>query len=80
MMNKIYTPSSDMMVKIIAAVNAVSNQKERKVRCPVCKHNTIIVYDDTRGHVKTKCKRCNNEVVIDVLNMRKGKFSLVPQN
>lgn len=64
-------PTAEMLIKIQNAMNAVAKQKERKVRCPACLHNTIIVFEDTRGHVKTKCNRCKSEVVIDVLNMRR---------
>ncbi|MFI3327415.1 MAG: hypothetical protein R3Y35_14775 [Clostridia bacterium] len=77
MVKNTYMPSANMMVRIQAAVNAVASQTERKVKCPICLHNTIIVYEDTRGHVKTKCKKCKNEVVIDVLSMRKGQTPLL---
>lgn len=40
-------------------------------KCPYCKHNSIIVFEDTRGHVQAKCKVCGRETVFDVLSMRK---------
>ncbi len=73
-----YLPSPEMMDKVSRAIHAVASQKERKVRCPFCRHNAIIVYEDTRGHVKTKCTKCKSEVVIDVLNMRKARqFNII---
>ncbi len=64
-------PSQEMMMKINRAIEAVATQTERKIKCPLCLHNTIIVYQDTRGHVKTKCNRCRKSVVIDVASMRR---------
>lgn len=36
-----------------------------------CQHNAIAVYEDTRGHVESKCKKCGRITVFDVLNMRR---------
>ena len=36
-----------------------------------CRHNSIIVFEDTRGHVQTKCKACGRETVFNVLEMRR---------
>ena len=63
-----------MMAKIRMARNAILSQKQRAIKCPYCQHNTIIVFEDTRGHVGTKCKACGREVVIDVVNMRRLRF------
>ena len=64
-------PSDEMLVKIRMARNAIANQKPRMVKCPYCKHNSIIVFEDTRGHVQAKCKACGRETVFDVLSMRR---------
>lgn len=64
-------PSAEMLVKIRMARNAIANQKPRMVKCPYCKHNSIIVFEDTRGHVQAKCKACGRETVFDVLSMRR---------
>ncbi|GAA6520563.1 hypothetical protein K440107A6_04310 [Lawsonibacter asaccharolyticus] len=34
-------------------------------------YNSIIVFEDTRGHVQTKCKACGRETVFNVLEMRR---------
>ena len=70
---RITEPSAEMQQKIIRARNAIVNQKPRYIKCPYCKHNAIVVYDDTRGHVESKCKKCGLVTVFDVLNMRKVK-------
>ena len=64
-------PSAEMLVKIRMARNAIASQKPRMVKCPYCQHNSIIVFEDTRGHVQAKCKACGRETVFDVLSMRR---------
>ena len=64
-------PSAEMLVKIRMARSAIASQKTRMVKCPYCKHNSIIVFEDTRGHVQAKCKACGRETVFDVLSMRR---------
>ena len=64
-------PSAEMLIKMRRARNAIAGQTSRKVKCPYCKHNSIIVFEDTHGHVQAKCKVCGRETVFDVLSMRK---------
>ena len=71
---RISEPSPEMQKKIQLARYAIATQTHRTVQCPYCKHNAIILFEDTRGHVQTKCKRCGREVVFDVLNMRRLKL------
>ena len=68
---RVTEPSAEMQMKIQRARLAISNQKMRMVKCPYCGHNSIAVFEDTRGHVQAKCKRCGRETVFDVLNMRR---------
>lgn len=68
---RITEPSAEMLVKIRMARNAIASQKPRMVKCPYCKHNSIIVFEDTRGHVQAKCKACGRETVFNVLSMRR---------
>lgn len=64
-------PSPELMMKVRRARAAVASQKQRKIRCSYCHHNTIVVFEDTRGHVQSKCKLCGTETVFDVLSMRR---------
>ena len=68
---RVSEPSAEMQIKIIRAKDAIASQKPRIVRCPYCRHNSIIVFEDTRGHVQTKCKACGREAVFNVLEMRR---------
>ena len=60
-----------MQMKIRRARIAIASQKRRTMECPYCHHNTIIVFEDTRGHVQAKCKLCGRETVFNVLSMRR---------
>lgn len=71
---RVSEPSLEMQEKIKRARRAIASQKMRTVKCPYCQHNTIIVFEDTRGHVQAKCKRCGHETVFDVLSMRRLKL------
>ena len=73
---RITEPSAEMQLKIRRACNAIATQKKRMVKCPNCQHNSIAVFEDTRGHVQAKCKNCGRETVFDVLSMRRLKLRL----
>ena len=68
---RVTEPSAEMQKKIRMARIAISTQKVRMVKCPYCQHNTIAVFEDTRGHVQAKCKQCGRETVFNVLSMRR---------
>ena len=68
---RVSEPSAEMQSKIQQARIAISSQKKRMVKCPYCHHNSIAVFEDTRGHVQAKCKLCGRETVFDVLSMRR---------
>ena len=71
---RVTEPSLEMQEKIQRARRAIVSQKTRMVKCPYCQHNAIAVFEDTRGHVQAKCKRCGRETVFDVLSMRRLKL------
>lgn len=73
---RVSEPSSEMQVKIVRARNAIASQKPRYVKCPYCNHNSIVVFEDTRGHVQAKCKACGRETVFDVLSMRRLRLRM----
>ena len=68
---RISEPSAEVQTKIQKARRAIASQKMRMVKCPYCGHNSIAVFEDTRGHVQAKCKLCGRETVFDVLSMRR---------
>lgn len=68
---RISEPSPEVQFKIKKARIAIASQSRRMVECPYCRHNAIVVFEDTRGHVQAKCKACGQETVFDVLSMRR---------
>ena len=68
---RISEPSAEMQIKMQRARRAIASQKMRMVKCPYCRHNSIAVFEDTRGHVQAKCKLCGRETVFDILSMRR---------
>lgn len=68
-------PSQELILKVRKARAAVASQKHRIIRCPYCKNKTIVVYEDTRGHVQAKCKHCGSETVYNVLSMRRQRWA-----
>lgn len=64
-------PSPELQAKIVNARTAIASQTPRFIKCPYCQRNAIVVFEDTRGHVQTKCKACGRETVFDVVNMRR---------
>lgn len=62
---RVTEPSAEMQMKIRRARIAIASQKRRTMECPYCHHNTIIVFEDTRGHVQAKCKLCGRETVFN---------------
>ena len=73
---RIQEPTEEMQQKIIRARIAVATQQRRYILCPYCKHKSIAVFEDTRGHVQAKCKNCGDEIVFDVLSMRRLPYPL----
>lgn len=73
---RIQEPSQEMQQKIVRARMAIASQKERTIKCPYCLHNAITVYEDTRGHVETKCKKCGRITIFNVLSMRRLRHHL----
>lgn len=70
---RVTMPSAEVMEKVIRAREAIASQQHRTIKCPYCQRNAIVVFQDARGHIQTKCKHCGREVVFDVLNMRRKR-------
>jgi ribosomal protein S27E len=46
--------------------------KSRTLKCHYCEHKSIVVYEDSRGHVQAKCRKCGKESVYNVVLRRSG--------
>lgn len=60
-------PSADVMQIIWRSMLAISEQKPRIIKCHYCHHTAIVVFDDTRGHIQSKCKLCGKENIFEVV-------------
>ncbi len=69
-------PSDELRQKIVRAREAIAAQKTRFLVCPYCRHKAAAVYEDTRGHVETKCAKCGRTTVFDVMSMRRASAGL----
>lgn len=49
---RVTEPSAEMQIKIQRARHAISTQKKRIVQCPYCRHNSIVVFEDTCGETR----------------------------
>ena len=68
---RVSEPSAEMQIKIIRAKDAIASQKPRIVRCPYCRHNSIIVFEDTRGHVQPNVRPADARPSSMFLEMRR---------
>jgi len=73
---RVQEPSEEIKQKIVRARAAIASQKPRYLKCPYCQHNAIAVYEDTRGHVESKCKKCGKVTVFDVISMRRTRYRM----
>ena len=48
------------------------NLKTRTLKCHYCEHKAIVVFEDSRGHIQTKCKKCNTEAIYNVVLRKNG--------
>jgi ribosomal protein S27E len=46
--------------------------KTRTLKCHYCQHSAIVVYEDSRGHIQARCKKCGEESVYNVVLRRNG--------
>lgn len=66
-------PSEETQAKIRKAIDAIADQKSKTIKCPYCQRKVMHIFEDTTGHVKTKCTRCGQVLVINVLDLRRAK-------
>ena len=48
------------------------NMKSRTLKCHYCEHKAIKVFEDSRGHVQAKCKKCGEESIYNVVLRKNG--------
>ncbi len=73
MSNKSEEPIIDdtILQRIRKNEKEVEGMLTKNVWCHYCKHKTVVIYADTKGHVKAKCTKCHKEGIYNVLDYRK---------
>jgi len=66
--------SGEIIAKIQKHTAGAENLSSRKMPCHYCEHKTIVVYEDSHGHIGVKCKKCGKEGVYNVRLRRKSAF------
>jgi ribosomal protein S27E len=64
--------SEEMLAKIRRHSAGTEDKSTRALNCHYCEHKTIIVYEDSQGHVQAKCKKCGCEAVYNLVLRRSG--------
>ena len=64
--------SEEILARIRKHSDGCEGQKSRVIECHYCRHKAIIVFEDSRGHIKAKCKRCGAESIYNVMFRRNG--------
>lgn len=49
---RVSEPPPEVQRKIIRARQAIAEQEPRIIKCPYCRHSSIVVFGDTKGHVQ----------------------------
>ncbi len=73
---KLHNLTEEVNRELLLSRYEVANQKPKFIKCPYCLHNSIIVFDDTCGHIQTKCTRCKMETVF---NIPRARTMFIPQ-
>lgn len=71
--------SDEILEKIRKNSAGTESLKTKNLKCPYCNHLSIVVFEDSRGHVQAKCRKCGKESIYNVMLRRNGEvmFRLV---
>ena len=65
--------SEEMLAKIRRHSDGSEGQKSRVLKCHHCDHKAVKIFEDARGHIETKCKKCGAISVYNVVLRRNGR-------
>ena len=66
----------EILVKIRRNTAGTDGLRTRSLRCPYCNHRSIIVFEDSIGHVQAKCTKCGKESIYNVKFRTAGCYIL----
>jgi len=64
--------SETVLERVRRHAAGTERQKTRTLICHYCEHKAITVFEDSRGHVQTKCKKCGEQSIYNVVLRRNG--------
>jgi len=64
--------SEEVLAKVRKHTSGTEGQKTRMMRCHYCEHKAVKVFEDAKGHIETKCKKCGEIAVYNVVLRRDG--------
>lgn len=72
--------SDEVLQRIRKHEDGIAGLRKRALRCHYCGHKEVEVFEDARGHVKAKCKKCGREAIYNVVLCRNGtvRFRFLP--
>jgi ribosomal protein S27E len=62
--------SDSILDQIRKHTNGTETLSSRALKCHYCGHKTIIVFEDSYGHVQAKCRKCGREAIYNTLLRR----------
>ncbi len=74
-MKTVYGLSEDVLARIRRHAEGTEGLATKVMKCHYCEHKAITVYEDSRGHVRAKCKKCGMEGIYNVVLRRGGAVS-----
>ena len=64
----------EILAKIQKHSAGTDNLESRAIGCHYCRHKTIIVYENSRGHINAKCKKCQRAAIYNVSLCKSNPF------
>lgn len=65
-------PTKEVLEKIRLSREAVRGTNSKEIRCPICGRLLIKKYPDVTGHIDSKCDKCGNVMVVDLVSWRRA--------
>lgn len=71
-MRSFMTPEKERL--LLLSLEEVQSLKKRPLKCPECQFTIQYIYEDARGHVSVKCKKCGGTYIVDMEKFRTLKI------
>jgi len=62
----------EVLAKIRRHSAGAEDKNSRDIGCHYCGFKTVVVYEDSTGHVNAKCKKCRRDAIYNVALRRRS--------